>query len=994
MNRLVSMLFSRRALLAWAILAVGLLVVAFVWHGMRDERERSAKAQFELHTRELIASIEKRLRDHEQILLGGAGLFDASANVTRAEWHTYNKRLRLTKNYPGIQGVGFSVVIPPGQLAAHEAQIRAEGFPDYRVKPSGARALYTAIVYLEPFAGRNLAAFGYDMFSESTRHQAMQLAVDAERTTITGKVKLLQETHGKQQAGFLMYVPIYRSGMPLDTAAARWHALRGYVYSPYRVDDLMQGILGRSDLAIDFTIHDGTILSPDTLMFDSAGAHVNEVHDAPEYRARRLINAYDRTWTVTLTSRPAFEAQFASRRDWWTTMLGAGISFSLFGLTLLLLSRREQALALAREMMSERVEYEERFHQLFLHMGQGVVIHGRDGQVLDANPAAERILGAGWRERGGIAARKTDVQPLREDGGDFPADAHPVNVALRTGRAVTGVIMGIWNPEDNRRHWLRVDAYPRDTASSTQAQRVYAVFSDITEQRATDHEARQARKFLSDVLAAATEVSVIATDIDGQITVFNAGAERLLGYRTDEMVGKQTPAILHLSAEVVARGQELSAELGRPIEGFRIFVEKSERDGSEQREWTFLHKDGHRIPVSLVVTPMRDAGGAITGYLGVAEDITQRKQGERALREQALHTQAILDNMVDGLITINNLGAIESVNPAAERIFGYCADEIIGHHVSRLLPDLDPATPDDASPAHETMSTRLLGIGREVEGRRKDGSLFPVELTLSEITRQGEAMCIGMVRDITDRKRVDRMKSEFVSTVSHELRTPLTSISGALGLIAAGTLGVLPPQANELIAIAHKNSKRLTYLINDLLDMEKLAAGKMHFDLQTLALKPLIEQALDANRSYGAERGIALAVVGSLPDVEVQADSQRLMQVLSNLLSNAIKYSPENGVVEVSVTVQDGVIRVTIADTGPGVPATFRSRIFQKFAQADASDTRKRGGTGLGLAITRELVERMSGKIGFDSEEGEGARFYFELAEWGTPTTPAGGTET
>lgn len=234
-------------------------------------------------------------------------------------------------------------------------------------------------------------------------------------------------------------------------------------------------------------------------------------------------------------------------------------------------------------------------------------------------------------------------------------------------------------------------------------------------------------------------------------------------------------------------------------------------------------------------------------------------------------------------------------------------------------------------------------------------------------------------------ERASRVKSEFISTVSHELRTPLTAISGALGLVAGGVAGALPAAASEMVGIALKNSKRLAFLINDLLDMEKLQAGKLHFDRRVQPLMPLLEQALADNQAYAAQFGVRYVLRERVDGVQVEVDAQRLQQVLANLLSNAAKFSPSGAAVEVDVVQRGGTVRVTVTDHGPGIASEFQPRIFQKFSQADASDTRQKGGTGLGLAISRELTERMGGRMGFQSQPGEGARFFFELPVWTAP---------
>ncbi|MGQ7242181.1 ATP-binding protein [Salinicola sp. V024] len=251
--------------------------------------------------------------------------------------------------------------------------------------------------------------------------------------------------------------------------------------------------------------------------------------------------------------------------------------------------------------------------------------------------------------------------------------------------------------------------------------------------------------------------------------------------------------------------------------------------------------------------------------------------------------------------------------------------------------------------------------------------------SIPEREDDGGTIWHGFLHDVTARKRDERLKGEFISTVSHELRTPLTSISGALGLIQGGVLGTPPDAMRSMLTTAHNNSQRLILLINDLLDMEKLVAGKMSFQMQDQALMPLIDQAVEANQGYADQFHTHYVITRRLDRAMVNVDAMRLQQVLSNLLSNAAKFSPPETQVDILVEPIADRVRVSVIDHGPGIPVEFHERIFQKFSQADASTTRKQGGTGLGLAITRELVERMRGSINFFSEEGHGACFFFEL---------------
>ena len=356
--------------------------------------------------------------------------------------------------------------------------------------------------------------------------------------------------------------------------------------------------------------------------------------------------------------------------------------------------------------------------------------------------------------------------------------------------------------------------------------------------------------------------------------------------------------------------------------------------------------------------------------------VAQRKDAEQISKEHAQHTQTVLNNVVDGIITIDESGRIASVNPAAQQMFDSSTDQLTGRYAIELLSADARLQQKQAAFFPLPGQAPVLGQSRELEGQKANGQLFAMELAVSQIRRQGRLLYICTLRDISDRKRVETLKNEFVSTVSHELRTPLTSIAGALGLLDNGIVGVLEPQAAELVRIAHKNSQRLTSLINDLLDIEKIAAGKMQFEQKTELVLPLVHQALELNRLMAQDKQIRLEFCADNNELRVDLDAKRFIQVLSNFLSNAIKFSPLGAQVLVRLEEHYGNARIAVTDQGPGIAAEFHQRLFKRFSQADSSDSRHSSGTGLGLAISKELVESMGGQIGFSSSPGEGATFW------------------
>jgi PAS domain S-box-containing protein len=388
------------------------------------------------------------------------------------------------------------------------------------------------------------------------------------------------------------------------------------------------------------------------------------------------------------------------------------------------------------------------------------------------------------------------------------------------------------------------------------------------------------------------------------------------------------------------------------------------------------------IAIALMTVSLLAGTGWTFGVMLIVYARLNREAND-ALRSAAdLRLQALITrSMNEGVCLVRaSDGTIAYANPKFERIFGYEPGEL----KDRPVQILNAGTSEEADAVHKRIARDLFERGEstyEVQNLRKDGTPLWCRATtvLFDHPEHGQVF-VAVQEDITERMRMERIKDDFVAVVSHELRTPLTSIRGSLGLLAGGAAGQLPEAARSLVDISASNCERLVRLINDILDMEKIESGKMAFVPIPVDLAPLVEQAILSNRAYAHGFGVEIRLEESVPG-RVLADPDRLHQVLTNLLSNAARLSPRNATVEVRIHRVDGRLQVSVTDQGPGIPPEFQPQVFEKFAQADASSTRRKGGTGLGLSISRAIVERHGGSIWFKTQVGAGTTFSFELAD-------------
>ncbi len=590
------------------------------------------------------------------------------------------------------------------------------------------------------------------------------------------------------------------------------------------------------------------------------------------------------------------------------------------------------------------------------------------------------------------------------------------------------------------------------------------------------------------IVAEYTNNAVMIINAQGEVEWVNKGFEHMTSYSAKEVMAQKMETLLrlfHTDADTIT-----------------LLSDKIKIGQAVQTEMRNTDKNGKPYWADISIQPIYDPQKQLQHFIVITSDISQRKHQEYLRLQQEARTRAIVDSALDGIITIDTKGIIQTFNPAAEKIFNYQAKEVIGKNVHVLMP----------SPYHEEHDgyiknylhsnvARIIGSGREVTGKRSDGSTFPMDLSVSEMQVHGKHLFTGIIRDISEckamemtakrlaaiiqssddaimsktldgiitswnpgaekmfgyradeaignsilmlfpegqedeeqvilkklqrgeniehfettridkqgnqleisvsispiiddkgnvigaskiardiseRKRLERMKTEFISTVSHELRTPLTSIRGALGLVLGKFAQGLPKKVQSMLEMADRNSERLTLLINDILDLEKIESERLAFDFNELDLLELTKQALVDNQGYAAKHKVKLRLQTDIEQAYIHGDSHRLLQVFANLISNAVKYSPTGEDVLIHLSKQKTIYRIAVVDKGEGIPEAFRQHIFKRFAQADSSDTRKKGGTGLGLSISKAIIKHHHGKIDYDSKIGESTCFYFDL---------------
>jgi PAS domain S-box-containing protein len=888
-------LLQTRWLVPLAVATLSVVMTIAVWlrlqHAEVDERQASLTREVAL----ISVEIRDRLRSHAQVLRGIRAFFATTQNLSPERWRTYSEQLNIERLIPGIEAYGFAQRIgsDPESLTDH-AGSRTESAGTSPVQPAQNRQSFV-IRHNAPTSAQSGHGIGFDLYGEAKRRLAIERARDTDDVALSGRIKTGLETTMSTNAApspeapsVWMVMPVYRTDSAPRTVSARRKEITGVAYAAYRISDLMDSLNYVRNGNLGLRIFDDESFNSErdaqglTLLFDS----FRETSGNSAAVEEREVEFGQRKWLLQFQPKDKLPLLRES-----TLLLGGGliISFLLGLLTWNLSTRRVQAETYAQKMNGELQLSEERFQLAAQGTNDGLWDRDLRSDKMYASKRLEELLGylpgRMPRDINFILSRvhPEDRPAVRAAAINHFKEHAPYDVEYRMLKANGDYC---WFSSRGQAVW----------DESGRAIRMAGAIADISQRKEAELAILQTNQKLQSVLDAATEVSIIATDTEGTIRIFNRGAEKMLGYFASELIDCQTPAAIHLESEVIQRGQELSAELGRPIINFDVFVALPQMQGAERREWTYVRKDGSWLTVSLVVTAVRNEDDRVTGYLGIAVDITDRKLAVAELLRHRDHLR-----------------------------------ELVAEQVADLL-------------------------------RAKDVA-----------------------------ERANNAKSEFLANMSHELRTPMHAV------LSFAALGEEKAEAASAVKLQHyfhrinQSGGRLLMLLNNLLDLAKLEAGKMHVELMQHDVLPLIQEAAAELETMLNQRDLKLLIQPAPCSTKAFCDPTRFGQVISNLLSNAIKFSPDQGEITVSFErssmpagrrTDDGsvmpTLRITVADQGLGIPADEMDTIFDKFVQS--SKTRSgAGGTGLGLSICREIMHAHRGTIEACNNESQGASFIVKL---------------
>lgn len=947
----------------FSFLLIFLLTLFIYSETKKKAEERSAKL-FSMRTGQLTEAIDKSMHDYIQILIGGKAMFVSSDTVTRQDWNNYYKTLNLAENYPGLQGFGYTQVVKPEEMEKHVQQIRSEGFKNYSITPEGKRDFYTAIIYLEPFSDRNLRAFGYDMFSEPVRQSAMRIARDTRQPTMSGKVRLVQETGKDEQSGFLIYLPVYQNNAEPESIQERQQLIKGFVYSPFRAKDLITSVLTDDFEDIDVEVYDGTEPSEDNLLFSSSPTPLYG-NSNREYSELNTITIGNHTWRLYITAKDGFGRSADSELPYFILLGGFIISLLMFFI-IWSLSNTRRSNSLKQTITDNATA--------------ALFILDSEGCCTFMNPAAEAMTGYAFEEM-----RKKTLHEMvhykRLDGSPFPAEECPMHNALTTLKPMRAY-EDMFIRKDGSFINVSCSVQPMEESGSES----YAIIEvrDITDEK----QAQQA------IIESEARFRTMADNAPVMIKIMDDGTNFMYvnkqwldftGISFEDTINMNWRDVVH--PDDIAEKEKATAKALEDHSAFRL-------------EFRMRRFDGEYRWVVATNTPRFGANGEFQGYIGSIIDITEIKDAERKVKQNAELLQKLFLEVpaVVGLVRYPDYQYVLA-NPEYRKLYGnrplvgktiyeaHSEEEGQGFF-SRLKQVFETGTPfvgNEVSTAIDHNNTGEIVYGYfnlvyqpliDANGKVEAVLLFAVEVTELVNARKALVLTNEELSGKNDELlRINNDLDNFVYTASHDLKSPIANMEGLATLLRDILQGKLEEEDMQVLDMVQNSINKLKGTIADLAEITKVQK-----ELQS-AVEPLSFEHMLEDITADLERTMKEAEAALKVDLQVKNilyARKNLRSIIYNLVSNAIKYKSPERKPEISLrTYEDGqYVVLEVQDNGLGIKKEQQHKLFTMFKRLHTHVE----GTGIGLYIVKRIIENNGGKIEVSSELGKGTTFkvYFK----------------
>lgn len=962
--------FDKNYIFVAVMLSILLALTFYAWRVTLDNIDATNQTRFESLAHESDRALDFRIKTYEQALLGGKGFFQGSSHVNRREWKAYSQSIDVLNNFPGISGIGKIDNVDDESLEAFQLSARADDYPHFTIHPKGDFQANFIITLIEPVE-TNAQAVGLNIAFEANRYEAATLSRDTGNAAITRRILLVQDA--EKTPGFLLLLPMYQQDMPTETIEQRRQALTGWIYAPFIGKNFMQGLTSSQGDTLHLAVYDGTKESPDDLIFNS-NVDASEARQ-PKYVIRKEVDILQQKWLLVWSSSTKFEELEKSNEP--LLILVSGLLFTaLFGaFMIVMLIGNSQKGSLTRNyyilpiagfcivligayFLHERIALKEtalvaNATKIEANTIKENILRTVESRMLALNRMAER---AGLRET-------MQQEEWRNDAKNYIGDQPGLKAVERIES--NGQVRWIEPQETNLfAVGLTEQFLKNNIRENADGLKLPTITPPIDSPRGY-------KAFLS------YSPIYLGERLDGYIV-------GLFGIKDTVLSSMPRAEDQYYDLRLQANGSTLfkSTNFNDPIDNQWIVEDTIELFG---QPWTltlspnqqFLEENISFLPkLTLVI------GIILAVMAGLIINFAQRFKNKSDLFAQHQNLLSTFVKHVPAAVAMfDEKMCYVAVSDRWYQDYRLSQPDVTGMSHYEVFPEIEQNHPDWVEQYQQAMKGAVIRVKEDIFVREDhEREWLRYELHPWKNVQNETGGIIVFTENITARKEMDIMKDGFISTVNHELRTPLTAIQASLGMLKAAWNNNADEKSTKLLDISYRNCERLTDLVNDILDMEKIAAGKMYYDFESTDISGLVEEIIVQNQSYADKYGVRYVPGKIQENLRVQVDKSRFNQALVNLLSNAAKFSPEGSQVTISVALaRNHLVKISVSDNGAGIPADFHDKIFQRFAQADDSSTRHRHGTGLGLNITKSIIEAFGGTVNFEANPGGGTTFYFLL---------------